>query len=89
VVVDAHGKDNRTAIDETLAESDRGRIPFILADPGFDLMALGSAFLPVHPSCKIVTFEDLGYLTEVISVGTPDHPPRPSSKLFSVIVVRV
>jgi cobalt-precorrin-7 (C5)-methyltransferase len=89
VVVDGHGKDHGVAIVEALEEVDRGRIPFILTEPGFDIPALGAALIGICPNCKIVTLEDLGYMSEVISVGTPEHPPRPSSKLFSVIVVKL
>jgi cobalt-precorrin-7 (C5)-methyltransferase len=89
VVVDAHGRDQGSAIEEATGEVVRGKIPFMLVDPEFDIKALGSALLHAGLGCKIVTLEDLGYSTEVISFGMPEHPPRPSSKLFSLIVVRV
>jgi cobalt-precorrin-7 (C5)-methyltransferase len=88
VVVNAHGRDHDGAIEEATGEVVRGKTPFILVDPEFDLLALGSALMVASPGCKIVTLENLGYPTEVISFGSPDNPPRPSSRLFSVIIVK-
>ncbi|MDW5562486.1 MAG: cobalt-precorrin-7 (C(5))-methyltransferase [Methanomassiliicoccus sp.] len=88
VVVDAHGKDEGAARQEMLDEVTRGRIPFVLTEPGFDLRALAALMIERGLDCTIVVFENLGYPDEIISFGNPGRLPTISSKLFSLILVK-
>ncbi|MEM0448215.1 MAG: cobalt-precorrin-7 (C(5))-methyltransferase [Methanomassiliicoccales archaeon] len=88
VVVDGHNSDPSQAIQEAVGEAQRGRIPFILAKPGFDLSLLAKELEQHLPCCKIVTCEELGYPKETITFGTPKAPPKVKSGLFSVLVIR-
>ncbi len=88
VVVDAHGKDQDAAIREMLEEVARGRIPFVLTEPGFDLEALAKEMTSAGIDCTIIVLENLGYEDEAISFGKADHLPSVSSKLYSLILVK-
>lgn len=88
VVVDAHGKEPGSAMEEAVEEVSRGRIPFVLTEPGFDLRALADRILARKLCCKMIVCENLGYPNETISFGTQQHPPSTSSKLFSLLLVK-
>jgi cobalt-precorrin-7 (C5)-methyltransferase len=88
VVVDAHGKDEGAAIVEMLDEVSRGRIPFVLTGPDFDVGAVASIMTERGMDCTIILCEDLGYPGETISFGNAGSPPRTSSRLFSLILVK-
>jgi cobalt-precorrin-7 (C5)-methyltransferase len=88
VVVDAHGKDQEAARREMLEEVARGRIPFVLTEPGFDLAILADEMKGAEQDCTIIVLENLGYSDEVISFGDALHPPSTSSRLFSIILVK-
>ncbi len=88
VVVDAHGKDEVAARREMLEEVERGRIPFVLTEPGFDILSLSHVMQDMGMSCKIIACENLGYADEMISFGDAMRPPVVSSKLFSLILVK-
>jgi cobalt-precorrin-7 (C5)-methyltransferase len=88
VVIDAHGKDEDAARREMLEEVERGRIPFVLTEPGFDILALSRTMQESGLSCKIIACENLGYANEMISFGDTVRPPMISSRLFSLILVK-
>lgn len=88
VVVDAHGKDEGTAILEMLDEAGRGRIPFMLTGPRFEIGTLARIMKERGITDKIVLCENLGYPGEIISFGDAEHPPSASSPLFSLILVK-
>ncbi|MBI0584279.1 MAG: cobalt-precorrin-7 (C(5))-methyltransferase [Methanomassiliicoccus sp.] len=88
VVVDAHGKDESAAREEMLEEVSRGRIPFVLTGPEFDIADLARIMAERGIDGTIIVCEDLGYPAEVISFGDPKHPPHASSRLFSLILVK-
>jgi cobalt-precorrin-7 (C5)-methyltransferase len=86
VVVDAHAKDEEAAVNDMLDEVERGRIPFVLTGPEFDIDALARMIIQRDIDCTIILCEELGYPTETISFGTAEHPPVASSRLFSLIL---
>lgn len=88
VVVDAHGKDEGAARREMVEEVERGRIPFVLTEPGFDINALCLTMQERGLSCKVIACENLGYADEMISFGDTARPPAVTSRLFSLILVR-
>jgi len=88
VVVDAHGKDEESARREMLDEVERGRIPFVLTEPGFDIIALCRTMQEKGLICKVIACENLGYADEMISFGDAEQPPAVTSKLFSLIIVK-
>lgn len=88
VVVDAHGKDARAAMAEMLDEVARGKIPFALTGPDFDIDALAGMIVEREIECTIILCEDLGYPTETISFGTAERPPVATSRLFSLILAK-
>lgn len=86
VVVDAHGKDPVKAILDALEELERGRIPFLLTDPAFDISVLASSMASRDLKAKIVLCERLGYPDEVISFGNPLYPPKGDSDLMAIVL---
>jgi len=88
VVVDAHGQDRAAAVEEMLDEVSRGRIPFVLTRPDFDVEGLARTMTERDIECTIILCEDLGYPHEIISFGNAAHPPSTSSRLFSVVLVK-
>jgi cobalt-precorrin-7 (C5)-methyltransferase len=78
----AHGRCHDKAITEAVEELSRGKIVFIVADPGFDVKRL---FASLAPACSIAICEDLGYDSERIATGTASSPPEARSRLFSVV----
>jgi cobalt-precorrin-7 (C5)-methyltransferase len=87
VVVDAHGKDEDAARREMVEEVERGRIPFVLTEPGFDIIALCHMMQENGLKCKVIACENLGYADEIISFGDTKRPPMITSRLFSLILV--
>jgi cobalt-precorrin-7 (C5)-methyltransferase len=87
-VVDGHNRDPGHAITETIEEVGRGKIIFLLPDPGFPLGDLATALVKEEISCTIALCEDLGYPAERISLGTPEQPPVATSRLFSLVIGR-
>jgi len=85
VVVDAHAKDRAEAVDRTAGEIRRGRVVFLLTDPGFNPATLAAA-LGHHPGrIRITVCDRLGYPDEKITTGTPEHPPPPGSSLSCIM----
>ena len=85
-VVLAHGRDHGAAFSETIGELSRGKIVFLVADPGFDVRGLAESLIPVFSDTKIAVCEDLGYPGEQIRVGSGREPPVPGSSLFSLMI---
>lgn len=71
-----------------LDEVERGRIPFVLTEPGFDIIALCRTMQEKGLICKVIACENLGYADEMISFGDAEQPPAVTSKLFSLIIVK-
>lgn len=85
-VVLAHGRDHSSAVTETVGELSRGKIVFLVADPGFDVKELAEALVPCYGDDKIAVCEDLGYQDEQIRIGSYKEPPLPGSRLFSLLI---
>ena len=83
-VIDAHGKDHKQAIDDTVIDINRRRPVFIIADPKFPVHSLAEALQGQDVSLHIC--QDLGEGDERIITGTPTNPPVPDSDLFCCIV---
>jgi cobalt-precorrin-7 (C5)-methyltransferase len=88
VVVDAHGKDQEAAMREMLEEVERGRTPFVLTGPDFDISGLARMMVDANVECTMIVLENLGYRDEIISFGDARHPPSAASRLFSLILVK-
>jgi cobalt-precorrin-7 (C5)-methyltransferase len=88
VVVDAHGKDQEAAMREMLEEVERGRTPFVLTGPDFDISGLARMMVDANVECTMIILENLGYRDEIISFGDARHPPSAVSRLFSLILVK-
>ena len=82
----AHGTGHDTAINETIVELKRGKIVFIVADPGYEIRKLVNALLMSKLNVDIAVCQDLGYKSEKISVGTTLLPPVVDSRLFCVVI---
>ncbi|HTY15539.1 MAG TPA: cobalt-precorrin-7 (C(5))-methyltransferase [Methanoregulaceae archaeon] len=85
-VVLAHGRDHGTACAETMKELLRGKIVFLLADPGFEVTGLAESLVHGYRDTKIAVCEDLGYPDEQIRIGSCREPPIPGSILFSLLI---
>jgi cobalt-precorrin-7 (C5)-methyltransferase len=87
VVVVAHGRGHEQGMYETLAEVQRGKIVYLLADPKFDVRELYRRIstLDCRP-IRIAACENLGYPDEQINVGEIASPPVPKSALFSLVI---
>lgn len=86
VIVNAHATDHTAALREIREEICRGRIAFVIADPGFDVAALAGFLQDACPAGRIAVCERLGYPDESIRLGDLHHPPLPSASLFVVFV---
>jgi cobalt-precorrin-7 (C5)-methyltransferase len=85
-VVLAHGRNHETACAETAGELLRGKIVFLVADPGFDVPGLAELLVRSNRDTKIAICEDLGYPGEQIRVGSCGEPPQPGSTLFALLI---
>jgi cobalt-precorrin-7 (C5)-methyltransferase len=86
--VTAHGSGHERAVAEAIDELKRGKIVFIIADPGFDVQGLAECMGQRGLNCKIAICEDLGYGSERIEIGTTESPPEARSRLFSIVAWR-
>jgi cobalt-precorrin-7 (C5)-methyltransferase len=86
-VVVAHGRGHEQGMSETLAEVQRGKIVYFLADPKFDVGELYRRLsaLDCRP-IRIAACENLGYPDEHIDVGEIDLPPVPNADLYSLVI---
>jgi cobalt-precorrin-7 (C5)-methyltransferase len=85
-VVLAHGRDHGAAVAETIAELSRGKIVFLVADPGLNVPGLAESLVVGYRDTKIALCEDLGYPGEQIRIGSCGEPPAPGSSLFSLLI---
>jgi cobalt-precorrin-7 (C5)-methyltransferase len=85
-VVLAHGRDHGAAVSETIAELSRGKIVFLVADPGLNVPGLAGSLVLGYRDTKIALCEDLGYPEEQIRIGSCRDPPVPGSSLFSLLI---
>jgi cobalt-precorrin-7 (C5)-methyltransferase len=88
VVVDAHGRDHAEAITEAVEALDRGKVPFLLTDPSFDVEAMADMMLERHSDATIALCERLGYPDETITFGRPSCPPKGSSELTVIVIIK-
>ena len=84
-VVDAHAKDHAEAVDRAAGEIRRGRVVFLLTDPGFDPATLAGALRDLPGRIRIAVCDRLGYGEERITTGSPEHPPPPGSSLSCIV----
>lgn len=87
-VITAHGRDHDEASAASADEVARGRVVFLIADPGFPVPALAARLSSLGDTVRIAVCEDLGYPGERIAVGSVAAPPVPSSPLFVVLAGR-
>jgi cobalt-precorrin-7 (C5)-methyltransferase len=85
VVVDAHAKDHAEAVYRAAGEISRGRVVFLLTDPGFDPATLAGALRDLPGRIRIAVCDRLGYPDEKITTGTPEHPPPPGISLSCIV----
>lgn len=85
-VVTAHGRDHEAAMNDTVHEISRGKVVFLVADPGFDIHEMGVRLRHTGEEVAIVLCENLGYPDERITSGTPASPPSPISGMFCLVV---
>ncbi|MDD1653768.1 MAG: cobalt-precorrin-7 (C(5))-methyltransferase [Methanomicrobiales archaeon] len=85
VVADAHAKDHAEAVAMAAEEIRRGRVAFLLTDPGFDPAILASALGNMSGRIRIAVCDRLGYPDEKITTGTPRDPPPPGSSLSCIM----
>jgi len=88
VVVDAHGKGHAEAILEAMEALDRGKVPFLLTDPSFDVEAMAGMMLERDSDDTIALCERLGYPDETITFGQASCPPKGSSELMVIVLIR-
>jgi cobalt-precorrin-7 (C5)-methyltransferase len=86
VVVLAHGRDHDNAVIETIDELSRGKVVFLVADPGFDVSGLATSLVSGNKHVRIALCENLGYPDEQIRTGSCENPPIPGSDLFSLLI---
>ena len=86
VIVLAHGRDHDEAVIETMNELSRGKVVFLVADPGFDVPGLAMSLVSGYKNVRIALCEDLGYPDEQIRTGSCEDPPLPGSALFSLLI---
>ncbi len=86
VIINAHAKDHDQAVADIFFEVKRGKIAFVIADPGFNVAALAMQLHEELQDCRIAVCERLGYPDESIRIGDAHDPPLPSSPLFVVFV---
>lgn len=65
-VVDAHGKDHVQPLNEAAGELSRGKIVFLLADPGLRLEEVRGVLRELPGPVKVYICRDLGYPEEEI-----------------------
>ena len=85
VLVNAHGKDHKTAREEAVSLVKAGRIAVVIADPAFSVEALANALETAGQRCSVTVCENLGYPDERITTGTSEIPPVPAGDLFIVV----
>jgi len=85
-VVLAHGRDHDGAVSETKKELLRGKIVFLVADPGFSVSGLAESLVSRYGDTRIALCEELGYPAEQIRIGSCKEPPLPGSPLFSLLI---
>jgi len=86
-VVVAHGTGHEKGISETLGEVQRGKIVYLLTDPGFEVAELYNRLraLDCRP-IRIAVCERLGYPDEHIDKGEIASPPVPEADLYSLVI---
>ena len=83
-VVLAHGRDHAEASGKSSWRLSRGKVVFLVPDPGFRYPGLAGALalLPGYGHSKSSSVEDLGYPGEKILIGSPANPPHPVFVFF-------
>jgi cobalt-precorrin-7 (C5)-methyltransferase len=72
-------------VEQAAAEIRRGRVVFLLTDPGFDPADLAAALRGVPGRIRIAVCDRLGYPDEKITIGIPHDPPPPGSSLSCIV----
>ncbi len=86
-IVSAHGCNHHLkAVQDALAELDRGKNVFILCDDSFSIPQLARLLREKWPESRIVLCENLGYENERMEVGSPEDPPEVRSGNFSLVL---
>lgn len=88
VVVDAHGREHAEAISEAMEDLDRGKVPFLLTDPSFDIEDMARMMLERNSDVTIALCERLGYPDETITFGRASCPPKGSSELMVIVLIK-
>jgi cobalt-precorrin-7 (C5)-methyltransferase len=86
VALSAHAKDPLEIRQTLRDEIRRGKIVFLLADPGFDIGACAKFLRESRISCDLAVCENLGYPEERVAVGSVAVPPSAEAPLFSLMI---
>jgi cobalt-precorrin-7 (C5)-methyltransferase len=86
-VVDAHGKGHSQPIHEAVEELRRGKIVFLLADPGLDLGNLRAVLGGLSGNSRVYLCQDLGYPEETIRELVPGELSGTHPGLFSLVLL--
>jgi cobalt-precorrin-7 (C5)-methyltransferase len=86
-VVDAHGKEHSRPIREAGGELGRGKIVFLLADPGLNLGELQAVLESLSCTSRVYLCRDLGYPEEIIRELGPEELSGTLPGLFSLVLL--
>ncbi len=86
-VVDAHGKEHSQPIQDAGEELRRGKIVFLLADPGLDLGDLRAILESLSVTSRVYLCQDLGYPRETIRELFPGDLSGTLPGLFSLVIL--
>jgi cobalt-precorrin-7 (C5)-methyltransferase len=86
-VVDAHGKEHSEPIHEAGEELRRGKIVFLLADPGLDLGDLRAVLGSLPGNSRVYLCQELGYPEETIRELVPGELSGTLPGLFSLVLL--
>jgi len=86
-VVDAHGKEHSQPIREAGEELRRGKIVFLLADPGLNLGDLRAVLEGLPATSTVYLCRDLGYPEETIRELVPGELSGTLPGLFSLVLL--
>jgi cobalt-precorrin-7 (C5)-methyltransferase len=85
-VVDAHGRERLKPMDEAGEELRRGKIVFLLADPGLDLEDVQKALTGFSCRVKVYLCLDLGYPGETVRELLPGELTGTVPGLYSLVL---
>ncbi|MBP1929603.1 cobalt-precorrin-7 (C5)-methyltransferase [Methanolinea mesophila] len=85
-VVDAHGRDRGQPLKDAGEELSRGKIVFLLADPGLDLGDIRAVLGGLSRPVKVYLCQDMGYPGEVVRELAPGELTGTLPGLYSLVL---